>query len=173
MLQFPVEDIAQLAARFSYAKPDADCLTAGAGARERGHYNRDEFLLVCAWKTERSRSRVATNSETAVELATGRAFRSQDEAKRMEALTGLEGVGVPTASAFSFRVSDRVSDPGREGAREPRPQGADGLPDRLLGRVPARLPTDRGRIRRGDQDSGQSPLAGVEGEQCEHRRLTA
>jgi hypothetical protein len=101
-LQFPAEEIPQLAARFSYPKPDDRCLAAGPAARERGHYNREEFSLICAWKTERSKSRVATNSATAIELATRRAFRSRDEGRRMEALTGLDGVGVPTGSALLF-----------------------------------------------------------------------
>jgi hypothetical protein len=101
-LQFDLDEIPELAARFSYPKPDDGCLAAGAGARARGHYTRDEFLLVCAWKTERSRSKVASNSDTAIELATGRALRVKDEGKRMEALISLDGVGVPTASALLF-----------------------------------------------------------------------
>lgn len=101
-LQFPVDELPELAARFSYAKSDDVCLAAGAAARVRGHYEREEFILICAWKTERSKSRVATNSETSVELASGRALRTNDEGKRMEALTGLDGVGVPTASALLY-----------------------------------------------------------------------
>lgn len=101
-LQFPAEDVRELAARFSYGKPDEDCLAAGAAARVRGSYTRDELILICAWKTERSKSRVATNTETEAEFATGRAFRAADEGLRIEALTGLAGVGVPTASALLF-----------------------------------------------------------------------
>lgn len=101
-LQFPVDEVPGLADRFSYPKADENCLAAGAAARARGHYSRDELTLICAWKTDRSRSRVATNSETAIEMATGRAFRSKDEAKRMEAMTGLSGVGVPTGSALLY-----------------------------------------------------------------------
>lgn len=101
-LQFPADDVPELAARFSYGKPDDDCHAAGAAARERGSYTRDELILICAWKTERSKSRVATNTETEVEFATARAFRAADEGKRIEALTSLGGVGVPTASALLF-----------------------------------------------------------------------
>jgi hypothetical protein len=101
-LQFPPDEIPGLAARFSYPKPDDDCLAAGEAARERGRYTREELILICTWKTERSKGLVASNSETAVELATARAFRSKDEGKRMDALTGLAGVGVPTASALLF-----------------------------------------------------------------------
>jgi hypothetical protein len=101
-LQFPAEAVPQLAKRFSYAKDDRACLAAGAAAIARGHYTREELILICAWKTERSKSRVATNSDTDVQFATSRAFRSKDEAKRLEALTDLDGVGVPTASALLY-----------------------------------------------------------------------
>jgi hypothetical protein len=101
-LQFPADEIPRLAARFSYSKSDETCLAAGATARERGHYSREEFILICAWKTERSKRRVASNSEPAIELATRRVFRSRDEGKRIETLTGLDGVGVPTGSALLY-----------------------------------------------------------------------
>jgi hypothetical protein len=101
-LQFPAEDVPELAERFSYPKDDGDCLAAGAAATARGHYTRDELILVCAWKTERSKSKVASNSETDVQFATTRALRSSDEAKRIDALTELVGVGVPTASALLY-----------------------------------------------------------------------
>jgi hypothetical protein len=103
-LQFAADAVPELAARFSYPKDDSDCLAAGASARERGHYSRDELVVVCTWKTERSSSKVAANSETDVEFATRRAIKSSDEAKRLEALISLSGVGVPTASALLYCV---------------------------------------------------------------------
>jgi hypothetical protein len=100
-LHFPAADIPGLASRFSY-EDDARCRAAGARARARGHYTREEFIEVCGWKTVRSGSKVASNSEDAVVDATGRAFASRDEAARMEALLELDGVGVPTASALLY-----------------------------------------------------------------------
>jgi hypothetical protein len=100
-LQFPVQDIEALARRF----PDADdgrWLAAGADARARGHYTREEFIAVCGWKTVRSRSKVASNSEAAVVDATRRALATTQEPKRIEALLELEGVGVPTASVLLY-----------------------------------------------------------------------
>jgi hypothetical protein len=38
----------------------------GPAARERGYYTRSEFIEVCGWKTERSKSRVAANTEEEV-----------------------------------------------------------------------------------------------------------
>lgn len=57
---------------------------------------------MCAWKTVRSRPKVAANSEAAIVDATGRAFAAGDEATRIAALLELEGVGVPTASTLLY-----------------------------------------------------------------------
>jgi thermostable 8-oxoguanine DNA glycosylase len=101
-LQFPPSEIADLAARFSYVKDDAECQEAGTAARERGHYTPDEFRLICEWKTARSKGRVAANRDSVVVASTQRALAATDETARMEALLALEGVGVPTASALLF-----------------------------------------------------------------------
>jgi hypothetical protein len=71
-------------------------------ARERGYYTREEFLQVCAWKTVRSRPKVAANTEAAIVDATARALAAGDEATRIAALLELEGVGVPTASTLLY-----------------------------------------------------------------------
>jgi len=98
-LQFPPDLIPALAARFP-ATNDAAASAAGRAARERGHYTRAEFLLVCEWKTARSRPKVAVNSAAAIRKATRTALSDEDEGVRMVALTSLEGVGVPTASTL-------------------------------------------------------------------------
>jgi hypothetical protein len=100
-LQFPAGEIEALASRFGYADDDR-LLAAGAAARARGHYTREEFIVVCAWKTARSRSKVATNTEGAVVKATRQALGAADEATRMSALLELVGVGVPTASTLLY-----------------------------------------------------------------------
>jgi hypothetical protein len=108
-LQFPAADIPALASRFGDSD-DAEqrYRRAGAAARARGRYTRSEFLLLCAWKSPRSRPLVAANSPTRIARATGRALTGNDEAERMEALLGLNGVGVPTASVLlHFAEPDR------------------------------------------------------------------
>ncbi len=57
---------------------------------------------MCAWKTVRSRPKVAANSEAAILDATGRALAAGDESTRIAALLELEGVGVPTASTLLY-----------------------------------------------------------------------
>lgn len=100
-LQFPLSEIPALAARFPEVD-EARHLAVGAAARARGHYTRDEFIEVCAWKTVRSRPRIAANTEAAVVEVTGRALAAADEVGRITALLELEGVGMPTASTLLY-----------------------------------------------------------------------
>jgi hypothetical protein len=98
-LQFPPDQIRALAERYAY-EDDEPVKAAGKAARRRGYYTSDEFVLVCAWKTGRSKSKVASNTEEEVEHATRATFEAQDEAEKMDALLELKGVGVPTASTL-------------------------------------------------------------------------
>lgn len=100
-LQFPAEQVPELAARFPPVD-ESTRETIGAAARARGYYRRREFLLVCAWKTPRSAPKVALNTEPAVRAATRRALTDPDEARRVQALLALSGVGVPTASTLLY-----------------------------------------------------------------------
>jgi hypothetical protein len=96
-----VEEIPALAARF----PELDeraYEAAGAAARARGYYTRGEFVAICAWKTVRSRPKVASNAAAAIRAATRRAFAATDEASRIGSLLALEGVGMPTASTLLY-----------------------------------------------------------------------
>jgi hypothetical protein len=98
-LRFPPDQLRALAARYEH-EDDERVRAAGEAARSRGYYTLDGFLLVCAWKTGRSKSKVERNEEHEVERATRTVFEAQDEAERIEALLELEGVGVPTASTL-------------------------------------------------------------------------
>jgi hypothetical protein len=102
-LQFPIEEIEALAARFP-TMDDARFNEVGAAVRERGYYTREEFIEVCAWKTVRSRPKVSRNTEAAVVEATGLAMSTDSEATRMAVLLELDGVGVPTASTLLYCV---------------------------------------------------------------------
>jgi hypothetical protein len=100
VLQFPPAEIPALAARFGDSD-DEPYLRAGAAARARGRYTRGELLLLCGWKTPRSRPRVAANSPRRIARATAAALDEQaEDAARIEALLTLDGVGVPTASVL-------------------------------------------------------------------------
>jgi hypothetical protein len=106
-LQFPVGDITALAARYDF-EPDDEVAAAGASARERSYYAKPELMLICEWKTLRSRSRVAKNTAGFVEGITRVAFATADESERMAALCALRGVNPPTASVLlHFAFPDR------------------------------------------------------------------
>ena len=100
-LQFPAREIGELANRF-VSLDETRLLEIGAAVRARGHYTRSEFIEVCAWKTPRSRPKIASNSSAAVARETGRALAAADEETRMRALLVLSGVGVPTASVLLY-----------------------------------------------------------------------
>jgi hypothetical protein len=101
-LQFPAGQIDALARRFG-AGDDVRRLALGAAARQRGYYTRSEFIDICAWKTVRSRPKIAANTRSAVTAATRIALAPGiEEPDRMEALLGLSGVGVPTASTLLY-----------------------------------------------------------------------
>ena len=98
-LQFDAAEIEGLASRFPDTG-DAAVRAAGAAAAARGYYTRDELVMVCAWKTPRSRPLVASIAPVDVERATARALGADDERLRLEALLELRGVGVPSASVL-------------------------------------------------------------------------
>src|SRR5437763_6980271 len=100
-LQFPASEIDALAARFGYPD-DIRLIAVGVAVRARGHYTQGEFIEVCAWKTPRSRPRVAANSRHAVMSRTARALAAGDESDRIMPLLELKGVGVPTASTLLY-----------------------------------------------------------------------
>jgi hypothetical protein len=99
-LQFPIEKTRSYAARFPSGNDDA-ALAVGKAARGRGHYTREEFIRVCRWKSERSRSHAARNTSEAVEAATRVALsEASTERERMNALRSLHGVEWATASVL-------------------------------------------------------------------------
>ncbi len=100
-LQFPATEIEALASRFGY-QDESRLLAFGAAVTARGYYTRAEFIEVCAWKTPRSRPRVAANSRHMIHTRTGRALAAGDESERIGHLLELHGVGVPTASTLLY-----------------------------------------------------------------------
>jgi hypothetical protein len=100
VLQFPIEQVRDHAARYAYLD-DEDVIAIGKAARDRGFYNQGELVAVCRWKTTRSAPLVAMNSAESVERATRTALlEATGERERMEALRSLHGVAWPTASVL-------------------------------------------------------------------------
>lgn len=59
-----------------------------------------QLLKLCEWKTSRTKSRVAKNSEEFIRAVTETAFSTPSEQLRIEVLTLLQGVSWPTASVL-------------------------------------------------------------------------
>jgi hypothetical protein len=107
-LQFDISLLPQLAHRYDAAYDRRIEEIVSPAVRERGWYTRDEFLAVCAWKTPRSKPRVAENEEDFVVEATGVALGSRSERLRIGTLLLLRGVSWPTASVLlHFGHGDR------------------------------------------------------------------
>ena len=99
-LQFPVEDMPALAARFP-DPGDSEAERTGEAARARGHYTRDELLRVIEWKSGgRQRRNGARNDAERVVEVTRVALSARDERLRIAALLTLDGVSWPTASVL-------------------------------------------------------------------------
>ena len=86
--------------------------TAGLVLR-LGHVRRDnaltrgEFLEICSWKSPRSIRHCRRNSARRVNSVMRRVFTARSEKKRLELLTSLHGVSVPTASAILTLTNPR------------------------------------------------------------------
>jgi hypothetical protein len=108
VLQFDQAQIPVLAGRYSYPGEERVVNEIGPAVRERGYFTRAEFLEVCEWKTARSKSRAARNTEEEVREATRLAFSAQTESLRIWIPMALSGVSWPTASVLlHFGHSDR------------------------------------------------------------------
>jgi endonuclease III len=75
--------------------------------RLRGHLTKQEFLAICRWKSPRSIRHGMKNSSKRIRRHSAIALASCDERARLEALTALDGVGVPTASAILTLTNPR------------------------------------------------------------------
>ena len=68
--------------------------------RARGYFTKPEFERMCAWKTPRSKPKVASNSADYIKAVTQTALSTESEQLRIEILTLLNGVSWPTASVI-------------------------------------------------------------------------
>jgi hypothetical protein len=73
----------------------------------RGSFTRTEFLSMCRWKSPRAIRRCERNSAAAVRRVSRAVFATRSERRRLELLTELSGVSVPTASAILTLVDPR------------------------------------------------------------------
>jgi hypothetical protein len=69
-------------------------------ARVRGYLTRNDLEKVCRWKSARAIHLIKKNSIARTRMATRRALATRSERRRFEALTTLDGVSAPMASAI-------------------------------------------------------------------------
>ncbi len=68
--------------------------------RLRGFFNRTDFLILCHWKTPRSKPLIESNTEDFIVEVTRIALSTPVEQLRIEIPTLLKGVSWPTASVL-------------------------------------------------------------------------
>ena len=97
--KFNGSQVAALASHYSFAD-DHGVEAIGTVTKQRGYLTRTDFLKLCRWKTPRSQSRCAANSESLIKETTRFALTTSEEELRIGTLTVLRGVGWPTASVI-------------------------------------------------------------------------
>jgi hypothetical protein len=103
-LQFPAADIPKLAKDYRYKTSDNKeerlLKEIGPRVRQRGYYDRADFLATCEWKSERPAWRYTKNADDDIRNVTQLALSTADEHLRVCLLTALRGVDVPMASVL-------------------------------------------------------------------------
>lgn len=68
--------------------------------RKKGWLEKSEFLEICLWKSRRPKRFYEQNNAVEIKEVTLKAFAEKDERIKIELLTNLKGVSIPTASAI-------------------------------------------------------------------------
>jgi thermostable 8-oxoguanine DNA glycosylase len=80
--------------------PAQDVIRRLSHIKGQAYFNKREFLEMCGWKSPRPRRLYESNSVAEVRRVSIGVFAAECEKKRVELLTTLKGVGIPTASAI-------------------------------------------------------------------------
>jgi hypothetical protein len=88
-------------------KPTADLIKRLRPARERGYLRPKELEEICKWKSPRAIRRIRANTANQIRIATSNALETRSERRRLEALTTLNGVSVPMASAILMLLNPK------------------------------------------------------------------
>ena len=70
-------------------------------------FSRAEFIKMCRWKSPRATRHYERNTPAAIRRTSREVLRTRSERLRLELLTGLKGVSVPTASAILTLIDPR------------------------------------------------------------------
>jgi hypothetical protein len=83
--------------------------------RKRGYFTKEEFILMCYWKSPRPLPLYESNRSEGVIEISREVIASKSEKSKMDLLTSLSGVGIPVASAILM-----LTDPGHYGVLDTR-----------------------------------------------------
>ncbi len=78
----------------------ADLIHRLRHVKREGEFSRAEFLEMCRWKSPRAIRHYERNSPGTIRRVSRAVLATRSERKRMEALTSLDGVSIPMASAI-------------------------------------------------------------------------
>jgi len=95
--------------------PTAELIRSLRHVKPSKQFSRSEFLAMCRWKSPRALHHHEANSSAVLRRVSRAVFRTRSERRRLELLTSLEGVSVPTASAILT-----LTDPRRYGVIDVR-----------------------------------------------------
>ena len=79
---------------------DKQVFGLGSEIIKRGYMKKDEFLIICLWKSRRPKKWYLQNTSEDIERKTKESLQEKDENKKISILTELKGVSIPTASAL-------------------------------------------------------------------------
>ena len=108
--RLPTKELGTLIELFLDDEEDSDTLVVLRALRpsvKRGYMTLSELKTLCRWKSPRAIALVSRNSAYLVRRRTGTAFSSRSERQKLAALTDLQGVSVPMASAVLTLTSPK------------------------------------------------------------------
>jgi len=82
------------------AEPTAALLRELRHVKRAKRFSRSEFIKMCRWKSARAIHHYRRNRAAAIGRTSREVLRTRNERQRLELLTSLKGVSVPTASAI-------------------------------------------------------------------------
>lgn len=99
-LQFDQKDIFYWAQRYPINEDFQVEKIIAPRVRMFGYYTKPEFLVMCHWKSPRTKPIVESNEENFIKEVTEIALSTKNEKLRIKILTLLSGVSWPTASVL-------------------------------------------------------------------------
>jgi hypothetical protein len=99
-LRFNKSKITYFASRYEYANGENELIELGPKIKDMGYLTKEELYKVAYWKSPRSSVHIASNADDYVREITGFALGAKNERARIEVLTLLTGVSIPTASVI-------------------------------------------------------------------------